>query len=299
MTTNNGNRSSVEAQEHKDAWAYLALGEKVPQPTAPNTSSSQSPSNSSGEGQLGTEGKGGEGGDHRSGEPTAKGANPVTGSVNSDLTLDDLLKDPKLGPLLNSWNDRTVNSRFQSERTRLERELEPVYRARFEEEETRTYLTNLSDEQRGLALSQDPKLATAWADMVKERQSNTLAATPEAVATAAQVYALAAQIRTYNDLINESALPPEAKAALLDNSKYESEGPQGVVTWGKDIQRAIIAHEKETGIKAELDTRWQSLLEDQKGHLPQRPGLIRPGTRQLPVADIVDGGSDEFLGAFR
>jgi hypothetical protein len=134
----------TETQEHPDAWAYDAVNEKPPAVEGSPASPGTSPNANGTVGQSDPSGTPG-------GEDNQTSQDPL-----ANLSLQELLKHPVLGPQLDSWNDRTSNSKVAAARERLTSELTPQIRANVEYEETKAYLNGLSPDERGTVLARDP-----------------------------------------------------------------------------------------------------------------------------------------------
>lgn len=301
MTTDNTTPKEAPVQEHPDAWAYEALGEAVPPlpgqtPTSTPDQGNGKPNASTGNNEPKSTGGGSPDRGTTDQQPpntlTTPGADGLTG-----LKLQDILAHPELGRELQSWADKATRSQLEAERNRIRNELEPEIRNRLELEEARNYLEGLSEPDRGQVLASDPKLAMVWGDLQKEKQTNPAVARD--VAVAAQVYAMASIIASTDANIQESDLPDTVKTSLMDTSKYESEGPDGISRWIKDVQKALVGHEKDKAVASEIETRWQSYLENNRGNSPRRPNLLPPGQRQDPVPSVYEKNADDaFLAAF-
>lgn len=288
--TNDVSKSQAEAQEHPDAWAYAALKEKPPEETDTDKTSANPPPKDG----IGTDnGTAGTGGESKSQASQGDQSDPLEG-----YDLSKLLEHPVLGPQLNSWNDKSANSRLQSERDKILNELEPQVRQRLEDEAVGKYLDDMSDEERGQELARNPQLASKWAQIQQSReQANSH---PEEVARAAEVYALATQISSVDQLIDASDLPDAEKESLKDVSKFQGQGAGAIVGWTQQVMQRLVEHAKEKGIEAEIDTRWNSYLEDNQARSPRaRPGMTPPGSRAEPAPDVIKGDSREFLSAFQ
>jgi hypothetical protein len=216
----------------------------------------------------------------------------------ASMTLDTLLKHPTLGPQLNSWMDKGVNSRMPHIKEQLKRELAPEILAETQYNDDKQYLESLSDEERGQVLAQDPELASTWARIQATRQQPGNV-NPETIAVAAQTYALGMQIKAYDTMVNESDLPADQKQALLDIEPYKGQGIEGFNSWSQNVLQKLIEHKIEQGIQAQLETRWTSYREDQSAQNPSRPGLQPPGRRQSPRPDFREGSTHEFMDAFQ
>ena len=288
-----GDEDSWEALANKDFDRILSIARDTFDGDTPQEASSPAGNGSpkpAGESEKGTQGKP---------KIPPEGDQPVSSDSDTDplakSTLDSLLKHPVLGPQLNSWMDRGVNARTTQLRERIKSEVTPeiIRDQRFKED--KEYLEGLSSAERGQVLSQDEELASTWATIQadKQRQPNPTA-NPEAVARTAQVYAYAGQIRAVDQMIQNSDLSDDVKTSLMDESQLRGKGPEGLTDWTQRVMDAIA----EAKASATAETRFESLLEERKAQLPNRPGLTPPGRRQAPQPDFATGSSDSFKSAF-
>lgn len=184
--------------------------------------------------------------------------------------LEDLLKDPELGPALQSWKDKSaansVQTALEQERARSQQQLQSDNLQKWVD-----YFGQFSEEERVELFARDPKIAAKFAEVqnVVAQQSQSISS--DQVATTAQVYAYAHQISVYNKMLADSGLP-EDKLQALKPDNFTHLGAAGVNAWGQAIFAALLEHQTSQKLEAELKTRWEAYKQEHLAEL--EPGYV-------------------------
>lgn len=202
------------------------------------------------------------------------------------LTVEGLLKDPEVGPQLQSWADKSAAAQVKSATERLQTDQQQAYSSA-NMGQWDNYFRQFNQEELGELLAQDQQKASAYSRVQAWRQEQQQAAGSDQIATAGQVYAYAHQISVNNSLLADSGLPQEELAELAAD-KFTHLGAEGVTTWSKAIQTALIKHQAEAEIQKGLDTRWEAYKQEKLADLDPDGSLAgsRPGSptpSDLPI----------------
>lgn len=287
-------------QEPPDAWGLRALGRPVPPTNGANASNPGPQTGGNGGNGSGPESPSSQQQAQNRGDNTASGEQGQTNGTDplEGITLQDLLKHSRLGSELTSWNDRTTNSRLETERPNIERELRPRVQAEVEDQDYVSHLETLSPEERGREFDSNPRAVGLWQAHLDAKAAPDL----QQQALAAQVYAAATLIRGVRSMIAQTDLPDTEKTALSDVTKFQEKGMPGVEEWVAQAVSRITEFQAESKHKSEIDKRWESERESNAGRISTsnpRPGISGPGSIQEPRPDIFEGHSRDFLAAFR
>lgn len=190
----------------------------------------------------------GESQESKEGEASPSGEEKPNVDPLENITIDDLLKHPKLSSALNSFADRVANNRIQAEVSSKLTEQEEAIR----DELLERYFGNLEESELGQVLAQDKNLAAEYGRLQQKQAPQGKLMTQEDLANAAQVEAARIQLRTNVKLITESDLSDDIKQTLHPNN-YVTRGQQGLVDWTADIHKAIAKHEGTKNTKESVE----------------------------------------------
>lgn len=204
----------------------------------------------------------------------------------SSLTIDALLKHPKLGPALNQWNDKSAKSQVEADRRREREQGRHEGRQQVEEESLVRFIESLSQDELARELAADPQFAIQYAKYQEARQAPAVDA--QAIAATSQVYALATQIHSNNELIEKSDLPADVKASLAADN-YSQHGDRAIVEWNQAIHKAFVKHEAARIASGNNDEDWEASKQERLAELDRnRPGgLAAAGRAAAPKPDLM------------
>ena len=210
------------------------------------------------------------------------------GEVKADplrgLTLRELLEHPELGPTLQEWADGAavaqVRAALERERPSIAASEQQKARERAEDE----HFAALDEDDLRDELARNPKAAAAYARYQARKEASELSS--ESVEQAAQTYAYAAQIKTYNQLLEESGLPADVKTAL-DPKNFTYLGTEGIVAWGKAIYDALVLHGAQAQSTKLLEDRWETYKQEQLAELDGERPLAMGGRKTVSVPDLM------------
>lgn len=181
-------------------------------------------------------------------EPKGDETNPPQGEPSTDplenLSIEDLLKHPKLASKVNSYADRVANNRIQAEVQAKLAEQEDTIR----DELLDKYFSSLDETELGTVLAQDKNLAKEYGRLQEKAQPQGQFMTADQIAHQAQIEASRITIRTNTSLIVDSDLPDDIKQTL-NPQNYVSQGMAGLTTWTQDIYKALAKHEASKSAK--------------------------------------------------
>lgn len=176
----------------------------------------------------------------------------------SGLSVEDILKHPKLGRELRSYADRGAAKQITSA---IERMKAANRLAEYD---------SMTDEQRRTAL-QDPELAAEYSKLQGDRQAALDEEEASRIGVSAQVYGAAVLVRTISSQIEKAGLPADVKARL-DPENYKDYGLAGLDKWQEDVLEAIAEDRanKRGRSESELEreARRQEALADNDSRMP-------------------------------
>lgn len=223
-----------------------------------------------------------------SGEPKSGDDEGKDGDKPTELTLEAILKDPKLGKEAQAWADRAAAAQVRAALDREREKLTESVKVTAQDEAFERYVQKLSRAELGELLAEDEEFARDYARYVERQQKPVLDA--DAVAAASQTYGLAAQIATYSKMLDESGLPPE-KLKELDGNNFTDQGPDGIVTWGAAIWDALL----EQRVQQKFDEAWEAEKQDRLAELDKdRPPMVN-GRRTAGIPDLLTTNSEDLL----
>lgn len=220
--------------------------------------------------------------------PTSKdGVDPSldTGAL-SKLDLDTLLKDPTLGPKLQSWNDKSalaqVNSALERERARTQQDASAAEEAALKE-----YFSSLTQEDLGRVLREDPSLAASYGRL----QQSKNAPDPQEVMLAAKTIAFATIVHDTTNRVTAAGLKLEGD---LDPNSFTQYGDDGINRWQAAANDAIVRSQVEKMVNDEVDVRMKARIEEESAKGDDSPRLSSSGAKQVPM-DLMSTPSSALL----
>lgn len=264
-------------------------GPTGPEPAKPSGKPGETPTGGTGAtgpaGPTGASAAGGESG--------ATGTTGGTGGGGTapPQTVEDLLKDPKLAPLIQRWADKSAAAQVRTAVGQVQAEDQQAQQ-QANMEAWSNYFAQFSKEELAEVLAESPEAAQAYGAVQQYTAGQHQGASQQEVATAAQVYSYGHQISVYNGLLEASDLPQDQKDALKPEN-YTHLGAAGINTWGQAVQAALIKHEAQKAAKTEIDTRWEATKQERLAELEkEHPGAAgsagAPGAPGLPLIETPD-----------
>jgi hypothetical protein len=219
------------------------------------------------------------------GDDADKGGDPL-----ANLTFDQILQHPELSKAANSWADKIANKRVAAEvEMALARGRNEGREAVTAESRDKFFSELAKDpEELGKELAADPDLALEYAEWQRLKKAANVSA--DAVAHAAEVYALAVQIQTIKAALDEAGLPADKLAdPKLDPMTYVDQRAQGVVEWGKAVTNAIAEHKAAQASQQLTEEAREALRQEEQARLDaQRPGGLGVAGRGAgPKPDLI------------
>jgi len=215
-------------------------------------------------------------------------------------TVEDLLKDPKLGPSIQSWADKGAQAQVRAVEGRVQAAGEQAAE-QANMEQWVNYFAQYNKEELAQVLAESPEAAQAYGAVQHYQANRRQGVDGQEVQTAAQVYSIGHQITTYNKMLAGSDLPQDQKEAL-NPEKFVHLGASGINTWGEAVHAALLKHEVAKAVKTEMDTRWEAVKQERLAELEkEHPGAAgSAGSPGAPGMDLL-GTPDEVLleAAFR
>lgn len=223
------------------------------------------------------------------------GEDPLAG-----LDIQALLDHPVLGPRLQSWSDRTASSQTKAAVEEIRQQMEDDARIGAEDQAWKRHFDSLTPEQFGQLLRTDPRANAAWSRIQEHMSSGDGAGQeldPKTLEEASTVYALAAQIHTFSQVLEGSDLSAEKKAELSPEH-FTNLGQEGVGVWSQSVMDAIIEQKAEARATELLDEKWETfrdgkLAEEDESSSETPP--MSPGRRAPSRPDLIETPSGELL----
>lgn len=212
------------------------------------------------------------GGPEDGGEDEDEGEGEQPDALDS-LTLNDLLSHSKLGPALQSWADTGKSHSDEAVRQQVRGELEAEYEFNQLDAEFR----DMTQDEWEELVSSDRKAVDRLAryrSLQSMREGNK---NEQQIARSAEVFALATQIATYQELLKGAGLQDDPKLQAANFQRRQDGSPagrQGVIAWGQAISEALV--------QKALEERWESYKQDQLAKAERKNG-----SKSAPV--LVDG----------
>ena len=192
-----------------------------------------------------------------------------------DVSLDELLQDPELGPLVEGYAQSKAEQEAQQKAQQVQQE---ALLAQWQ-----AYFQGLDDAELAEAL-QDPQRRQAYLAVHQWQQQQAQVQAEQLVQQRAKVQAYAEQIRTFDRMLQNL---PEEKRKELDPRRYTYLGEAGIGVWSQAVLDAVLDHMAEQRIQAELEKRWEAVRQERLAELeretPVPTGLQPSG----PLPDVV------------
>jgi len=177
-------------------------------------------------------------------EPTEPNGEGEVPDPLENLSIEDLLKHPKLASKVNSYADRVANNRIQAEVQSKLAEQEVSIR----DDLLDKYFSSLDETELGQVLAKDKNLAKEYGRLQEKAEPQGQFMTADQISQQAQIEASRLTIRTNTSLIVDSDLPDDIKQTL-NPQNYVSQGMAGLTTWTQDIYKALAKHEASKSAK--------------------------------------------------
>ena len=192
-----------------------------------------------------------------------------------DVGLDELLQDPELGPLVESYAQSKAE---QEARQKAQQAQQEALLAQWQ-----AYFQALDDAELAEAL-QDPQRRQAYLAVHQWQQQQAQVQAEQLVQQRAKVQAYAEQIRTLDRMLQRL---PEEKRKELDPRRYTYLGEAGIGIWTQAVLDAVSDHMAEQRIQAELEKRWEALRQERLAELEREtpvPSGLQPSG---PLPDLM------------
>lgn len=175
------------------------------------------------------------------GDPQPEASRPEGEEPN----IEDLLKDPNLGPKLQSWADKAaskqISAALEREREKAREQGRSEGQTLKEQEIEDRFFSGLSQEELARELAADAELAGRYARYQERTQRRQAQAANDDTGATAEVLALATEIQHWNTVLEKSPLPADVKATLSADNFKTSQNP--LLEWSTAITNALVEHE--------------------------------------------------------
>lgn len=193
----------------------------------------------------------------------------------ADVTLDALIKHPKLGSELKSWADTQAARQAKGREAVIARQVEERIRPQVEQQvrdkQLSEYVKRLPREELAQRLADDTDFAADYARVTADEHR-----APD-VTFEATKRAYEFQLSSYLNMLDKSDLPDGTKAQLApENFDFPNRGDEGFTAWQTAISEAIIDHK--AGVRGEAN-RQSSLAKEDEGKGGAVGVIVAPATR--------------------
>ncbi|KKM04746.1 hypothetical protein LCGC14_1761150 [marine sediment metagenome] len=218
---------------------------------------------------------------------------PLKDLAGNKDALKVLLEHPDLGPLLNSWNDRSavaqVTSALERERPNIEANAKELEATRLED----AHFSEMTQEQVSEEITGDEKAAAAYARYQQRKEAGE-APNAQAIAQASQVYSYAVRVASVSSMLEDSELTAEVKETLKPEH-FTHLKAEGIREWEKAVFQAIVDHTAADLTKEQLEEKFEAYKEEHLAEIDgERPAVVS-GRKDGPSPDLIKTDSGTLL----
>ncbi len=230
-------------------------------------------------------------GDSRTTDPPGdkgEGGDPPPDPL-ADLTREQLLSHPVLGPLLQNWKDSDMDGRVQRV---LERERGAMTEdARLASEEGK--MASMEAEELGTYLQEDPSHRQDYANILARKDTVEVTGIKEEVEHGARILQIASTLRTYGERVKAANLPKE----VLDTLNPEGFREKGIDAYQVAVDDALVAHGAQDKFSKELSKDLEAATQTElaKRDGQRRPADLTPGSATKGRPDLLETDASDLV----
>lgn len=224
-----------------------------------------------------------------SGDPPPSENGDLPPDPLKDITREQLLSHPTLGPALQNWKDSDMDGRIQRA---LEQERQTMGEdARLVVEESR--MAAMDAEDLGTYLQEDPLHQRDFASIMARKDQGENQGLKTEIEGSARVLQIASTLRTYGARVEAAKLPKE----VLEKLNPENYREKGIDEYQKDVDDAITDHRAQGKFDGELSKDLDAAT--QKG-LAERDGKrkspdLTPGRSTGGRVDLLETDAEDLV----